>query len=490
MTAFDAPISAAAIDWAIAYARAGMPVFPCNAQKTPLTRHGLKDATTDEAKIRVWWAKWPSADIGWAVPADIVVLDLDVGAGIDGFRDFIECVGVSPDEIPTPKASTPRGGLHMVCAANGVAYKNGVRINGAAIDVRTAGGYIIVPRPGSGREWVTTPTGPIAPVPDFVPKRRRDPSPPPPAAAALSGKTTPYAQAALDSACKAIGTARNGEQEATLNRECFSIGGLIGVGILDKEAAISRLAEAAFRMPAYAEPWGDLAAKVRRSVDEGMRRPREQPSNDNKIKFTPTPFTWRDPATFPRRQFVYGRHYARQYLGVTAAQTKVGKSSLDLVEAVAMASGRNLLGVEPVRPMRVWYWNGEDPQEELERRVLAICLHYGIDHREVEKSLFLDSGRDTEIIVATQTKTGAVIATPVEARAHRRAHRRQVRRLHPRSRRVRSSRFRKRQHGDRRRRQDLRTHRRQGQRRHRGRSPHPQARRREATIEDSRGASA
>ena len=122
------------------------------------------------------------------------------------------------------------------------------------------------------------------------------------------------------------------------------------------------------------------------------------------VKFTPTPFKWRDPSTFPRRQFVYGRHYARQFLSVTAAPTKVGKSSLGLVEAVAMASGRNLLGVEPVRPMRVWYWNGEDPQEELERRVLAICLHYSIDRDEVEKNLFLDSGRDTEIIIATQTR--------------------------------------------------------------------------------------
>ena len=141
----------------------------------------------------------------------------------------------------------------------------------------------------------------------------------------------------------------------------------------------------------------------------------DKTANSSPLKFTPTPFTWRDPSTFPRRQFVYGRHYARKFLSVTAAQTKVGKSSLGLVEAVAMATGQNLLDIEPVRPMQVWYWNGEDPLEELERRVLAICLHYGVDRRAVEKNLFLDSGRDTEIIVATQTKTGAVIATPVEA---------------------------------------------------------------------------
>ena len=162
-------------------------------------------------------------------------------------------------------------------------------------------------------------------------------------------------------------------------------------------------------------PFDDEGARLE-DINAGMAHSvgAERGGKPAPIKFTPTPFKWRDPSTFPRRQFVYGRHYARQFLSVTAAQTKVGKSSLGLVEAVAMAAGRNLLGVDPVRPMRVWYWNGEDPQEELERRVLAICLHYDIDRREVEKNLFLDSGRDTEIIVATQTKTGAVIATPVE----------------------------------------------------------------------------
>jgi hypothetical protein len=132
------------------------------------------------------------------------------------------------------------------------------------------------------------------------------------------------------------------------------------------------------------------------------------------VQFNPSPFIYRDPSTFPRRQFVYGRHYVRGFLSATAAATKVGKSSLALVEAVAMASGQNLLGIAPIRPMRVWYWNGEDPREELERRVLAICLRYNIDRDEVERNLFLDSGRETEIIVATQTKTGTVIATPVE----------------------------------------------------------------------------
>jgi len=80
-----------------------------------------------------------------------------------------------------------------------------------------------------------------------------------------------------------------------------------------------------------------------------------------------------------------------------------------------MVSGRNLLGIPSDNKLRVWYWNGEDPREEIERRVEAACLHFGVDPASIEGRLFIDSGRETEIIVATQTKAGAVIASPIEA---------------------------------------------------------------------------
>ena len=78
-----------------------------------------------------------------------------------------------------------------------------------------------------------------------------------------------------------------------------------------------------------------------------------------------------------------------------------------------MATGRPLLGITPPKRLRVWYWNGEDPREETERRIAAICLHYGITAEEIEGWLFYDSGRDQPIIIAEQTKNGSVIAKPV-----------------------------------------------------------------------------
>ena len=171
---FAPPASDAPIDWALAYAAAGMRVFPVSANKKPLTKHGVKDATTDEAQIRAWWTSQPHADVAWAVPAEIVVVaDLDCKRGDDGFKDFIAHEGAHPDDVMTPQASTPTGGRHLVYEANGAIYRNNVRLNGSAIDLRTDGGYIVLPGPGNGRAWLKPLATPLAPAPRWIAPTRQ-----------------------------------------------------------------------------------------------------------------------------------------------------------------------------------------------------------------------------------------------------------------------------------------------------------------------------
>lgn len=135
---------------------------------------------------------------------------------------------------------------------------------------------------------------------------------------------------------------------------------------------------------------------------------------DNPIApIKPSPFTWRDPATIPRRQWLYARHFIRKFVGCTFAAGGVGKSTLELADAIAMASGRPLLGHAPASPLRVWVWNGEDPREEIERRVAAICLHFNVAPEEIGDRLFIDSGRDLEIVVARAERAGFSLAVPV-----------------------------------------------------------------------------
>jgi RecA-family ATPase len=107
-----------------------------------------------------------------------------------------------------------------------------------------------------------------------------------------------------------------------------------------------------------------------------------------------------DPAKLPPRQFLFGKHYQRRTTGGTVAPGGTGKSSLEMVEGVSMATGRNLLGEEPKERVRVWYHNGEDNMDELNRRLAAICQYYDIPLEELPGWFFMTSGNEVPLRVA------------------------------------------------------------------------------------------
>jgi hypothetical protein len=89
-----------------------------------------------------------------------------------------------------------------------------------------------------------------------------------------------------------------------------------------------------------------------------------------------------------------------------------------MVEAISMCIGRGLLDKEVKAPLKVYLWNGEDPHEELQRRLYAIIQHYELTDAEKQlltKNLFVDSARDPskEIKIAVQDKSGIRIAQPL-----------------------------------------------------------------------------
>ncbi|ACA15749.1 RecA-family ATPase-like protein [Methylobacterium sp. 4-46] len=157
---------------------------------------------------------------------------------------------------------------------------------------------------------------------------------------------------------------------------------------------------------------GTAAALLDRAEPAPQPLPWARTAEASPAPLRATPFRWRDPASIPPREWLYGRHLIRKFTSATFALGGLGKSSLVIVEALAMATGRPLLGIKPAGRLRVWLWNGEDPLEELERRVLAACLHYSISEVDLDGWLFLDSGRDSGIILATTSKTGTTVAAP------------------------------------------------------------------------------
>ena len=102
----------------------------------------------------------------------------------------------------------------------------------------------------------------------------------------------------------------------------------------------------------------------------------------------------------PRRQWLYGQHYVRGFMSCTIGTGGVGKSNLILAEALAMASGHDLLGHPVEKPLKIWVHNGEDPKDELLRRFAAACIHYDLRREDYYGRLFVTSGRTMPILVA------------------------------------------------------------------------------------------
>jgi RecA-family ATPase len=126
-----------------------------------------------------------------------------------------------------------------------------------------------------------------------------------------------------------------------------------------------------------------------------------------------TAFKWIDPKTLPRREFIFGPHYIRKYVSVTSSPGGLGKTASAVVEALSMTSGKALLGIKPPKPLNVWLFNAEDPRDELERRIMAACIHYKLNPKDIEGRLFLDTGREQELVIAVDNKKGVVIQEPI-----------------------------------------------------------------------------
>jgi len=115
-----------------------------------------------------------------------------------------------------------------------------------------------------------------------------------------------------------------------------------------------------------------------------------------------------DEASIEPRRWIYAHHYLRSFVSVLASAGGIGKTSLQIVEALAIVTGRPLLGEEVKERTNVWIVNLEDPLEEIQRRVLSAMRHYGIKPAEVAGRLFVNAGRDFSLKFGIQTREGVL----------------------------------------------------------------------------------
>jgi hypothetical protein len=182
----------------------------------------------------------------------------------------------------------------------------------------------------------------------------------------------------------------------------------------------------------------------------------------NNGKIVARAHTFPDETTFPLWDFLYGKNLLRKTVSATAATGGTGKSSKSIVEALAMTTGRPLLGVavpkmfsteqthdtlatrddgdaasdphiddalldriksEPCgglsknktdnapKPMllRVLLINLEDNREAVDKRIAAAMRHYKLTKEDVGGRLFTIAKGELSFKIAVQSRSGVVV---------------------------------------------------------------------------------
>ena len=131
-------------------------------------------------------------------------------------------------------------------------------------------------------------------------------------------------------------------------------------------------------------------------------------------RITATPFAWPEPATIPRRRWLFGHWLLRGEITAIVAPSGVGKSTITTAIKLSLASGSAFLGLDvPEGARNVWLWNLEDDQQELDRQVTACGLQHGIGPDDCGNRLYVDSGLDQRLCTAIEGERGVEIVEPV-----------------------------------------------------------------------------
>jgi Bifunctional DNA primase/polymerase, N-terminal len=221
--------------------------------------HGVKDATTNRARILAWWTRHPQANIGLATGHRFDVLDIDGPTGAHTIRELAATNGF---EGSGPLVRTGGGGWHYYLAPTGL---GNVRPWGLKhVDWRGRGGYVVAPpsRHASGHpyQWAAgrdldTPPGQVPAVllERLQPRQIQRPPGPIQLPTVVHGPGDRYARAALAEELARVATAPVGQRNRQLWESTRNLYNLVATGALNHREVDQGLLQAAERCGLLAE---------------------------------------------------------------------------------------------------------------------------------------------------------------------------------------------------------------------------------------------
>jgi Bifunctional DNA primase/polymerase, N-terminal len=252
-----------------------------------LVPHGVKDATTNRARVLAWWTRYPQANIGLATGHTFDVLDVDGPAGEAAIRTLAAAHGL---ESSGPLVRTGGGGWHFYLAPTGLGNVHPVGL--AHVDWRGRGGYVVAPpsRHASGRpyQWIPgreldTPPGQVPAVllERLQPRQRQRPTGPVQLPAVGDGAGGRYARTALAEELARVAAAPVGHRNRQLWESTRNLYNLVATGALDHREVDQELLAAAERCDLLAEEPRQTHRTLASGRQVGLAhpgRPRQPPS--------------------------------------------------------------------------------------------------------------------------------------------------------------------------------------------------------------------
>lgn len=466
---------------ALTLAQQGFRVFPLAPRSKKPNRKPDDESDTwpalvtrDPVKIIQDRLQYPDGNVGIATGEGLAVLDIDTKKGKDGLRSLHILQDESGQLPKTLRASTTTGGQHLYFRYDARVHSLGNRTNFRdGLDLRADGGYVVAP-PSllANGSYVWIDEVPIAEMPEWligiVDRNARERE-------KASGDFLSGGSAFLD-ALRYLNTAAPAVEGDGGDARTYQVACRVRDFGVSPDAALELMSTA--WNSRCAPPWdlGELQSKIENayrygldkpasqtaealfSDDDTARRAREHQKVSEEVRAQEA-FEAVRPAiirpltvgSLPARRWVVQDFLIEKKLTTLVAPGGVGKSSLTLLAALAVVTGRADLLNMAIRPHLIrsaaaslfddddasraralkdaatvrssaWVWNNEDDMEELERRMLALLELYDIDPADLgagaPSQLYLNSGEQRPLQIAAKRAVGkGFVVEPVDAEA-------------------------------------------------------------------------
>jgi len=267
-------------DVALALAKSGQRVFPCDARKRPMAKW-TTEASSDPEIVEQFWARAPDALVGLVtgISSGILVVDLDVDRETGEARgeESLEAIGLGRllTDPSLVRVRTPSGGLHLYFAMPDAPLRNSVGRLAPGIDTRGEGGYVIAPgsvgpagayRPECEIDWRALPPIPADLLEKLTGGRGAAQAP----SSADAGNTA-WAEAAIESELARLRETPPGRRNDQLNASAFAIGQVAAGAGIDVAGPRHRLCAGGIEIGLDAR---EVAATVESGLMAGLRSPR------------------------------------------------------------------------------------------------------------------------------------------------------------------------------------------------------------------------